>query len=95
MHVYLSGLPAIHKNEDAPELNVRSIASLLYADDLIIISKSLDHLKLLEYGKRNSLQINKSKTKIMVFNPNGKKLNCYTAIVRRTTSLRMYQPTNT
>ena len=82
-NIFLSDLPKIlNKDKDAPELNGRSISCLLYADDLVIVSKSQKGLQnnlnlLRDYSQENSLYINESKTKVMVFNPNEKKLNRY------------------
>ena len=82
-NIYLSDLPnTLNKDKDAPELNQRPVSCLLYADDLVIISKTHKGLqnninRLVDYCKKNSLNINESKTKIMIFNPNGKNLNRY------------------
>ena len=90
-NIYLSDLPNIlNKDKDAPELNQRPVSCLLYADDLVIISKTHKGLqnnmnRLVDYCKKNSLNINESKTKIMIFNPNGKNLNRYLFQVGSTT----------
>ena len=56
-----------------------SINCLLYADDLVLLSKTREGLQkqlhnLDEYCKKWSLKINLSKTKILIFNKNGKML---------------------
>ena len=66
-----------HKN---PILgNDRKISCLLWADDLVILSKSEDGLqkmlsKLSEYTTEKGLKINTDKTKCMIFNKTGKHI---------------------
>ena len=60
------------KPEEAVTLNNVSIPSLLYADDLVLISKSSTNMqrsvdKLEEYCSRWKLCVNIDKTKILVF----------------------------
>ena len=74
-NMYLNDLPEIFikKANDSVNINGRTIGSLLYADDLVIISqsesglqKSLNALNTYCYNWR--LKINYQKTKIMIFN---------------------------
>ena len=82
-NIYLNDLPDILSNDtSAPLLNGTQISCLLYADDLVIFSTTKSGLqeninRLLKFGKVNNLQVNESKTKILIFNPNGRKLNRY------------------
>ena len=63
-------------------LGDRSINCLLYADDLVIFSKSAKNLqivlnKLESFCENVDLRVNLDKTKIMIFNNCGKSLNNY------------------
>ena len=63
-------------------LGERSINCLLYADDLVIFSKSAKNLqiilnKLESFCENADLRVNLDKTKIMIFNNCGKSLNNY------------------
>ena len=60
------------------KLNNKPITSLMYADDLLILSETEDGLKeslqrLGKYAKQWKMKINAKKTKIMVFNKQGRK----------------------
>ena len=67
-------------NTESVLLNEKKINSLLYADDLVLIAERANDLQnkldLLEkYCKKWCLQVNTSKTKVIVFNKTGKILN--------------------
>ena len=60
----------------------RPINCLLYADDLVIFSRSANGLqtllnKLESYCEKTELTVNLDKTKVMIFNNCGKSLNNY------------------
>ena len=60
------------------KLNNKPITSLMYADDLLILSETEDGLKeslqrLGKYAKQWKMKISAKKTKIMVFNKKGRK----------------------
>lgn len=82
-NIYLSDLPDIlNRDKDVPVLNGEKRGCLLYADDLVLFSQTQHGLQnnvneLLRYGKINSLNINQSKTKALIFNRNGRKLIRY------------------
>ena len=62
------------------KLNNKPITSLMYADDLLILSETEDGLKeslqrLGKYAKQWKMKISAKKTKIMVFNKQGRKLD--------------------
>ena len=77
----INSIPSLFdKDCDPLTLGDKAINCLLYADDLILLSKSekglqncLDHLD--GHCKEIGMVINISKTKIMVFNKAGRKLN--------------------
>ena len=81
-NIFLADLPTTlsHEQYENPKLgNDRKISCLLWADDLVMFSKSEDGLqnmisKLSEYTKQNGLKINTDKTKCMVFNKTGKHI---------------------
>ena len=85
MHVYAAELPGggyLTKFYTDIMLGDRSINCLLYADDLVIFSKSAKHLqiilnKLESFCENADLRVNLDKTKIMIFNNCGKSLNNY------------------
>ena len=63
-------------NEDAPKLNSTSIGSLLYADDIVLLSTSESGLQqaingLDRYCRDWNLSVNVTKTKVVVFNKKG------------------------
>ena len=67
-------------NDHPIKLGKRSINCLQYADDLVILSETPQGLqsclnKLNKYCDRWHLQLNTAKTKIMIFNPTGKKIS--------------------
>ena len=66
-------------NLDQPSLGSKSIGSLLYADDLILISKSKTGLqnalnKLAIFCKEWDMELNTKKTKIVIFNKGSRLL---------------------
>ena len=79
--LYINDLPLIFDdNCDPTQLNDNNISCLLYADDLVLISESssglqrcLDKLSL----NCNSwdLTVNFDKSKVMIFNKSGRKIN--------------------
>ena len=74
-NIHLQDLPCIFREKDCDPIKVKDkvIGSLLYADDLLILSQSSTGLqkalgKLAEYCKKWQLKVNINKTKSMVFN---------------------------
>ena len=83
-NLFLSDLPQALTEHSTPlvEINSTPINCLIYADDLIIFSKSAEGLqqllnKLEEYSNKQSISVNIEKTKIMIFNNQGKRMNKY------------------
>ena len=76
--IFINDLPNIfHETDDQVELDNFKISSLLYADNLIILSTSKSGLqsglnKLASYCGNNCLTVNLKKTKIVVFSKSGK-----------------------
>ena len=67
-------------NGDPPKLLTKIINCLLYADDLVILSLSAEGLQksidnLFTYCTKWGLTANIEKTKVLVFNPQGRKQN--------------------
>ena len=78
---YLSDLPKFLNTASSTDIMVgdRSINCLLYADNLVIFSKSAKNLqivlnKLESFCENVDLRVNLDKTKIMIFNNCGKSL---------------------
>ena len=75
---FINDLPNIFsKRDDQVELNGMRISSLLYADDLILLSTSKSGLqsclnKLASYCENNCMSINLKKIKVVVFCKNGR-----------------------
>ena len=71
-NIYVNDLPEIfNKDTDSPKLGNHFINCLMYADDLVLLSLSADGLqkkliKLNQYCQKWDLEINISKTKLMV-----------------------------
>ena len=68
------------KNLNDVELNELPLSCMLYADDLVIFSKSKNGLQdyldsLSEYCKENDLSVNLNKTKVLIFNNCGTTMN--------------------
>ena len=81
---YLSDLPKFLNTTSSTDivLGGRSISCLLYADDLVIFSRSAKNLQIILnklecFCENADLSINLDKTKIMIFNNCGKSLNNY------------------
>lgn len=80
-NLFMNDLPSELDESCKPvKLNDISIGSLLYADDLVFISETESGLqncfnKLSEYCSKWNLEVNTTKTKIMIFNKSGKLLN--------------------
>ena len=77
-NIVLSDLPAQFQDEDSrpAKLNDRSIGSLFWADDIVMISETKEGLqhsleRLQEYCDSNKLKVNGGKTKCMIFNKGG------------------------
>ena len=79
-NIFLADLPAIMNSAEHEQPGIgegKNLSCLLWADDLILISKTEEGLakmlsKLSEYSGENSLCINTDKTKCMIFNKNGR-----------------------
>ena len=75
--LFLADLPSIFDNTcDPVSLNKKILHCLMYADDLILLSKSKEGLqncinKLSDYCKRWNLTVNTSKTQVVIFNKTG------------------------
>ncbi len=70
---------AMNQSVDAPSIKDKKIPCLLWADDVVLISKSEAGLKnsikkLEEYCNQWKMLVNTDKTKVMIFNRVGKKL---------------------
>ena len=83
-NIYLSDLPEMLNMASATDvlLKDRPTNCLLYADDLVIFSKSSTGLqailnKLEAFCEKAGLSVNLEKTKVMIFNNSGKSLNNY------------------
>ena len=68
------------KNLNDVEPNELPLSCMLYADDLVIFSKSKNGLRdyldsLSEYCKENDLSVNLNKTKVLIFNNCGRTMN--------------------
>jgi hypothetical protein len=78
---YINDLPLIfYDNCDPTQLNDNNIFCLLYADDLVLISESSSGLqrcldKLSLYCNSWDLTVNFNKSKVMIFNKSGRKIN--------------------
>ena len=85
-NLYLSDLPEFLNSPNSTDIlfedSERPINCLLYADDLVIFSRSANGLqtllsKLESYCEKTELSVNLDKTKVMIFNNCGKSLNNY------------------
>ena len=80
-NIFINDLPDIFDSTCDPVLFSESKENcLLYADDLFLMSNSENGLqqclnKLQYYSNKWKLKVNLKKTKLMVFNKSGKKLN--------------------
>ena len=82
---YISDL-SIELNEELKQMNVpmlngNNISHLLYADCLVLLALDAECLqklisKLEEFCSRWGLSVNMTKTEVMVFNSQGRMLNC-------------------
>lgn len=76
---FINDIPDLFDVKDDPAiLGTRSISCIQYADDLVLMSETKEGLqscldKLFGYCKQWHLDVNTEKTKIMIFNPTGKK----------------------
>ena len=83
-NIFISELPEIlDKDENEPAMigNHTKISSILWADDLVMISKSKEGLTkmlhdLSKFSAENGLKINADKTKCMIFNKTGRHIRC-------------------
>ena len=84
-NLFISDLTSVINNTDIVEpmrAENKSFNTLLYADDLVLISKNASDLQILlnnleNYCSDNSLTVNIDKTKLLIFNNNGKRMNNY------------------
>ena len=81
-NLYLSDLPAVFNDNDCSPVHVNSLSTncLMFADDLVLLSETADGLqecinRLDAYCKKWSLNINLSKTKVIIFNKGGHKIS--------------------
>ena len=79
-NIYINDLPEklAEGKPDPVEINGKSINCLMWADDIIILSETPEGLQncltnLETYCKKWKLEVNKKKTKVMIFNKSGKK----------------------
>ncbi len=78
--LYTSDLPSYFNDCDPVTLHDAEISCLLFADDLVIISKTKSGLQsaldnLSSYCREWGLTVNLEKTKVLIFNKGGKLLN--------------------
>lgn len=88
-NLYLHDLPCIFNDCDPVNLQDSEISCLLYADDLVIVSKSHSGLqraldKLSNYCQKWGLYVNLEKTKVIIFNKSGRVITRYTFSYRGT-----------
>ena len=85
-NLYLSDLPEFLNSSSSTDTllddSEKPINCLLYADDLVIFSRSANGLqtllnKLESYCEKTELTVNLDKTKVVIFNNCGKSLNNY------------------
>ena len=81
-NLYLSDLSEELKAKNLNDvgLNELPLSCMLYADDLVIFSKSKNGLQdyldsLSEYCKENDVSVNLNKTKVLIFNNCGRTMN--------------------
>ena len=78
-NIFINDIPGIFDATCTPlELGNEILNCLMYADDLVILSKTKNGLqqsliKLEEYVKKWGIELNLKKTKIMVFQRGGKR----------------------
>ena len=83
-NIFISDLPEIldkDENEPAKIGNDTKLSSILWADDLVMISESKEGLTkmfgdLVQFSSENGLKINLDKTKCMIFNKTGRHIRC-------------------
>ena len=83
-NLFLSDLPQTLNRTETEHVKIDStpVSCILYADDLVIVSKTAKGLqkyldKLEEYSNTEGIEVNKDKTKVMIFNNNGHRMNSY------------------
>lgn len=80
-NLFIRDLPDIFDSDcDPTELNGTDLSCLMFADDLVLLSKSARGLqtcleRLYHYCSKWSLKVNLSKTKVIIFNKAGKLLS--------------------
>ena len=82
-NIFISDLPEIldkYENDPAMIGNTK-MSSILWADDLVMISESKEGLtnmlhELLKFSTEHGLKINTDKTKCMIFNKTGRHIRC-------------------
>ena len=76
-NLYVNKLPDVYDNDCHPvTVNMKPVHCLMWADDCVVLSTSESGLqrsinKTVEHFAGLGLQVNKKKTKIMIFNGNG------------------------
>ena len=99
-NIFISDLPGIlsnPKNSPAKVAPNETLSSILWADDLVMISESKEGLTemlndLSNFSEKNGLKINADKTKCMVFNKTGRHIRCNIKINNMLiTSVREYK----
>ena len=75
-NIFINDLPKSLSTENAPKLNNIPIGCLMFADDVILLTKSKQELQenidsVAKYCKTWNLEVNIKKTKIMKFSRNG------------------------
>ena len=82
-NLFINKLPQIYdQNCDPVKLGGQNLSCLLWADDLMIVSKSAEGLqtaidKTYMFYKKLGLEMNSDKTKVLIFNKRGLKINNY------------------
>ena len=79
MYIFINDLPqCLTKGEDTPRIGEKYVNCLMYADDLVVMSLSIEDLQnqidnLNKYCTEWGLEINKRKTKVMIMAKYGNK----------------------
>ena len=80
-NIFINKLPKVYDQScDPVQLGGKDLSCLLWADDLMILSKSAEGLqtaieKTYLFYKNLGLEMNTSKTKVLIFNNRGLKIN--------------------
>ena len=100
-NLFLSDLPDdLNKAPVKEDISIKGVKmrGLLYADDLAIVAKTANDLQLLlrhleQYCSVNDLAVNINKTKVLIFNNNGHRMNKHVFLYQeeRVENVKMYK----